>query len=111
MRSVKRLNRIDYSEDLRKNFTVQERGHIMHARVTKLEAVIATLATREDLARLEVTLHREISGIQREVSGIHRDITHIHQTVSAQTWKILSTLIATSTLLVGVTYYLAKHVG
>jgi hypothetical protein len=104
MRSVKRLNRIDYSEDLRKNFTVQERGHIMHARVTKLEAVIATLATREDLARLEVTLHREIS-------GIHRDITHIHQTVSAQTWKILSTLIATSTLLVGVTYYLAKHVG
>jgi hypothetical protein len=76
----------------------------MHARVTKLEAVIATLATREDLARLEVTLHREIS-------GIHRDITHIHQTVSAQTWKILSTLIATSTLLVGVTYYLAKHLG
>ena len=76
----------------------------MHARVTKLEAVIATLATREDLARLEVTLHREIS-------GIHHDITHIHQTVSAQTWKILSTLIATSTLLVGVTYYLAKHVG
>jgi hypothetical protein len=104
MRSVKRLNRIDYSEDLRKNFTVQERGHIMHARVTKLEAVIATLATREDLARLEVTLHREIS-------GIHRDITHIHQTVSAQTWKILSTLIATSTFLVGVTYYLAKHLG
>lgn len=83
----------------------------MHARVTKLEAVIATLATREDLARLEVTLHREISGIQREVSGIHRDITHIHQTVSAQTWKILSTLITTSTLLVGVTYYLAKYIG
>ena len=90
----------------------------MHARVTKLEAVISTLATREDLVRLEVTLHRAISGIQREVSdihrdvsGIHRDITHIHQTVSAQTWKILSTLIATSTLLVGVMYFLAKHVG
>jgi hypothetical protein len=28
----------------------------MHARVTKLEAVISTLATREDLVRLEVTL-------------------------------------------------------
>jgi hypothetical protein len=69
----------------------------MQARMTKLEAVISTLATREDLARLEVTLHREISGI--------------HQTLTAQTWKILLTLIATSTLLVGVTYYLAKHVG
>ena len=69
----------------------------MHTRVTKLEAAIATLATREDLARLEVTLHREISGI--------------HQTLTAQTWKILSTLIATSTLLVSVTYYMAKYVG
>jgi len=62
----------------------------MEARVSKLEAVIATLATREDLARLEVTLHRE---------------------VSAQTLKILSTLIGTSTALVAVTYYLVKNVG
>ena len=62
----------------------------MEARVSKLEAVIATLATREDLARLEVTLHRE---------------------VSAQTWKILSTLIGTSTGLVVVTYHLVKNVG
>ena len=76
----------------------------MQSRVNKLEAVMATVATREDLARLEVTLHREIS-------GIHRDITHIHQAVNAQTWKILSTLICTSTLLVSVTYYLAKNVG
>lgn len=88
----------------------------MDARVSKLEAVISTLATREDLARLEVTLHREISGIKsemsnihRDVSDIHRDITQIYQTVSAQTWKILSTLIGTSTLLVGVTYFLSKN--
>jgi len=62
----------------------------MEARVSKLEAVIATLATREDLARFEAALHRE---------------------VSAQTWKILSTLIGTSTALVAVTYYLVKNVG
>ena len=54
----------------------------MQSRVTKLEAVMATVATREDLARLEVKLyreisdiHREISSIQRNVSGIRRDIT------------------------------------
>ncbi|MFZ4710470.1 MAG: hypothetical protein ACOYMH_11580 [Zwartia sp.] len=76
----------------------------MQSRVTKLEAVMATVATREDLARLEVKLHQEIS-------GIHRDITHIHQAVNAQTWKILSTLICTSTLLVSVTYYFAKNGG
>ena len=76
----------------------------MQSRVTKLEAIMATVATREDLARLEVKLHQEIS-------GIHRDITHIHQAVNAQTWKILLTWICTSTLLVSVTYYLAKNAG
>lgn len=74
----------------------------MQSRVTKLEAVMATVATREDLARLEVTLHREIS-------AIHRDITHIRQTVSAQTLKILTTLIGASTTLAGVTYCLVKN--
>ena len=76
----------------------------MQSRVTKLEAIMAIVATREDLARLEVKLHQEIS-------GIHRDITHIHRAVNAQTWKILLTLIYTSTLLVSVTYYFAKNTG
>jgi len=74
----------------------------MQSRVAKLEAVMATVATREDLARLEVKLHCEIS-------AIHRDVARIHETVSGQTWKILSTLICTSTLLVSVTYYLTKN--
>jgi hypothetical protein len=83
----------------------------MQSRVEKLEAVMATVATREDLARLEVKLHREISAIQRDVSGIHHDINRIHQAINAQTWKILSTWICTSTLLVSVTYYFAKNGG
>jgi hypothetical protein len=74
----------------------------MQSRVTKLEAIMATVATREDLARLEVRLHCEIS-------AIHRDITHIHQAVSAQTLKILTTLIGASTALVGVTYCFVKN--
>jgi hypothetical protein len=74
----------------------------MQSRVTKLEAIMATVAMREDLARLEVKLHREISAIQR-------DIMHIHQAVSAQTWKILLALIGASTALVGVTYCLVKN--
>ena len=83
----------------------------MQSRVTKLEAIMATVATREDLSRFEVKLHREISAIQRDVSDIHRDIRHIHQALNAQTWKILLTSIYTSTLLVSVTYYFAKNGG
>ena len=74
----------------------------MQSRVAKLEAVMSIVATREDLARLEVKLHCEIS-------AIHREITHIHQAVSAQTLKKLTTLIGASTTLVGVTYYLVKN--
>jgi hypothetical protein len=81
----------------------------MQSRVEKLEAVMATVATREDLSRLEGKLHPEISVIQRDVSSIHHDINRIHQALNAQTWKILLTSIYTSTLLVSVTYYFAKN--
>lgn len=83
----------------------------MQSRVTKLEAIMATEATREDISRLEAKLYCEISAIQCDVSGIHRDINRIHQALNAQTWKILLTLIYTSTLLVSVTYYFAKNSG
>ena len=55
----------------------------------KLEAVIATLATRDDVAWIEVTFRREIS---------------------AQAWKVLTTLIVTLTALVVVTYCLVNNV-
>lgn len=55
----------------------------------KLEAVIATLATRDDVARFEVTFRRELS---------------------AQAWKVLTTLIVTLTALVVVTYCLVNNV-
>ena len=56
----------------------------------KLDAVVETLATRDDLARFEVVFCRELS---------------------AQAWKILSTLIGASTGLVAGTYCLVKYIG
>ena len=58
--------------------------------ISKLDAVVETLATRDDLARFEVVFCRELS---------------------AQAWKIIATLIGTSTSLVVVTYHLVKNVG
>ena len=57
---------------------------------SKLEIVIKTLATRDDVARVEVAFRRELS---------------------AQAWKIISTLIGASTGLVVVTYCLVKNIG
>ena len=55
----------------------------------KLEAVVETLATRDDVARFEVTFRREMS---------------------AQAWKVLTTLIVTLTALVVVTYCLVNNI-
>ena len=63
---------------------------VFTAMTSKLESVIATLATRDDVARFEVTFRREMS---------------------AQASRILTTLIGASTGLVVVTYCLVKNVG
>lgn len=56
--------------------------------MSKLEAVVETLVTRDDLVRFEVALHRELS---------------------AQALKIIATLIGASTALVVVTYCLVNN--
>ena len=81
----------------------------MQTRIAKLEAIIPTLATREDLAQLEVGMHREISAVHREVSSLHKEIGRVHETIAALMWKMVSTIIATSTALVSATYFLATR--
>ena len=55
----------------------------MEARVARLEAIIPTLATKEDLVRLELkiekTIRAEITAVQQEIGGIHREIGNIHK--------------------------------
>jgi uncharacterized coiled-coil DUF342 family protein len=81
----------------------------MQTHIAKLEAIIPTLATREDLAKLEVGMHREISAVHREVSSLHKEIGRVHETIAALMWKMVSTIIATSTALVSATYFLATR--
>jgi predicted nucleic acid-binding Zn-ribbon protein len=55
----------------------------MEARVARLEAIIPTLATKEDLVKLELklekTIRAEITAVQQEIGGIHREIGNIHK--------------------------------
>ena len=55
----------------------------MEARVARLEAIIPTLATKEDLVKLELklekTIRTEITAVQQEIGGIHREIGNIHK--------------------------------
>ena len=62
----------------------------MEARVARLEAIIPTLATKEDLVKLELklektiraeitTVQKEIGGVYREIGNLHKDMTNVHK--------------------------------
>jgi peptidoglycan hydrolase CwlO-like protein len=55
----------------------------MEARVARLEAIIPTLATKEDWVRLELklekTIRTEITAVHQEISGIYREIGNVHK--------------------------------
>ena len=55
----------------------------MEARVARLEAIIPTLATKEDLVKLELklekTIRAEITTVQKEIGGVYREIGNLHK--------------------------------
>ena len=55
----------------------------MEARVARLEAIIPTLATKEDWVKLELklekTIRTEITAVHQEISGIYREIGNVHK--------------------------------
>ena len=57
----------------------------MEARVARLEAIIPTLATKEDLVRFELkiekTIRTEITAVHQEISGIYREIGNVHKDI------------------------------
>lgn len=64
----------------------------MEQRLTRIEAIIPTLATKEDLAR-------EAGAIRAE----------LHSAIAAQTWKIVTAIGASGTALTAAVYFLAKN--
>lgn len=66
----------------------------MEARVTKLEAIIPALATKEDLARVEGSIR----------SDMHREF-------AAQTWRIIGAILTFGSMLAAAVYFIARNVA
>ena len=75
----------------------------METRITRLEAIIPTLATREDLAQLESRMN---SAIQKVETTLHKELTN-------QTWLIVKwmsgLLVTFLPSLFGAVFYVARH--
>ena len=64
----------------------------MEARLTKIETIIPTLATKEDLVR-------EVGGLRSEM----------HKEFNTQTWKFVTWMTGICTALIAATYFIANH--
>ena len=73
----------------------------METRPTRLEALIPTLATREDLACLETRMSASISSVE----------TTLHSEMSKLTWRIMALLAGLLPSLFAAAIYVTKHVN
>lgn len=69
-------------------------------RVAKIESVIPTLSTREDLVRESGLLRTEIGGLRTEM---HREFT-------SQTWRLIGAMLTFGSLLTATVYFIARNV-
>jgi hypothetical protein len=78
---------------------------IMQIRIARIEAIILTLATREDLAHLEGRMRSAIQSVE----------STLHQEITSQTWRIVkwvSGLLATLLpSLMAATFYIARYLN
>ena len=73
----------------------------METRLTRLEALIPTLATREDLACLETRMSASISSVE----------TTLHSEMSKLTWRIMALLAGLLPSLFAAAVYVTKYVN
>jgi hypothetical protein len=71
----------------------------METRLTRLEALIPTLATREDLACLESRMNASIGRVE----------TTLHSEMTKQTWRIISLLAGLLPPLFAAAIYVTKY--
>jgi hypothetical protein len=71
----------------------------METRLTRLEALIPTLATREDLACLETHMSASINRVE----------TTLHREMSKLTWRIMALLAGLLPSLFAAAVYVAKY--
>jgi hypothetical protein len=71
----------------------------METRLTRLEAIIPTLATREDLACLESRMNASIGRVE----------TTLHSEMTKQTWRIIALLAGLLPSLFAAAVYVTKY--
>ncbi|AKK23942.1 hypothetical protein [Pandoraea oxalativorans] len=103
----------------------------LHERIASVEAMLPTLATKEDLAReigtvraeihreaggLRIEMHQKFGKVRSEIAGeiasvrsdVHALGIGLHRELHALTWRLVGTIVTVGTALVAATHFLSK---
>ncbi|PJC18809.1 MAG: hypothetical protein CO065_08290 [Comamonadaceae bacterium CG_4_9_14_0_8_um_filter_57_21] len=86
-------------------------GDTLEVRVSKLESVMPTLATRADIADLRMEVVRVDLSLRSELIRVEGSIrADMHKEFTSQTWRIIGAMMTFGTTLVAATYFIAHNI-
>ncbi|MEY3670404.1 MAG: hypothetical protein RI904_60 [Pseudomonadota bacterium] len=81
------------------------RSFSINARLTRLEAIVPTLATREDLARLDGRLTERMTSLEGKLT------TLVHQELKAMSWRLITWNTGVLVASFAGVFFIARHVS
>ena len=81
------------------------RSFSINARLTRLEAIVPTLATREDLARLDGRLTERMTSLEGKLT------TLVHQELKAMSWRLIAWNTGVLVASFAGVFFIARHVS
>jgi hypothetical protein len=77
----------------------------MESRISRIEAVLPTLATKEDLALLDGKLSEKISSLDGKLTAL------IHKEIAAASWRMIIWATGVITISFGGAFFIARYIN
>ncbi len=88
------------------------RSFSINARLTQLEMIVPTLATREDLARLDGRLTERMTSLEGKLTTLEGKLTTlVHQELKAMSWRLITWNTGVLVASFAGVFFIARHVN
>lgn len=88
------------------------RSFSINARLTRLEMIVPTLATREDLARLDGRLTERMTSLEGKLTTLEGKLTTlVHQELKAMSWRLITWNTGVLVASFAGVFFIARHVN
>ena len=77
----------------------------MESRISRIEAILPTLATKEDLALLDGKLSEKISSLDGKLTAL------IHKEIAAASWRMIIWATGVITISFGGAFFIARYIS